>query len=359
MVIKIFNERVPPEVRRMESAQRIKTLLSHGVGVHHAGILPQLKEAVEVLFNEGLVRVLYATETFAVGINMPAKCVCFNSLEKYDGKGFRLLNSKEYFQMAGRAGRRGIDKVGYSIILADRSRLNLTKVIPTISQDKDPIVSQFQICYNTILNLKAHYKNEEKIETILKSNFGYFVQKMSKKQMRIMTTYKNMVRNLQKLGYLEGDYLTEKGEFATYIYANELALTEFMYSGAFDQLKEDDVCVVIAAIIFEGKTRKYPTKAKVDYLLHVIDRNKILRDSVKITYLKAVHRIVKSWANGCTFEELLAMAEMDEGDFIRMFRQILDVLKQLRKAAEMDAPAAEKLSRCMDLLDRDLVKVQL
>ncbi len=358
IIVRVFNEKVTQEIKSMESVQTLRMLLNRGIAVHHAGLLPQLKEVVELLFNQGLIKVLFATETFAVGINMPAKTVCFLALEKFDGRGFRLLNSKEYFQMAGRAGRRGIDEVGYSIIMADRTRLNLEKVIPLISADTDPIVSQYKICANTILNLKKHYKEEAVIERILKSNFGYFVQKMGNKQIHIMSTYKNMLRNLQKYGYLEGDYLTEKGEFATYIYSNEMLLTELMFSGAFDTLREEQVNIVLGAIAFEGKIKQIPRNANIGGILKVTNTNRIMRDYLKMTHLKIVQPLYSRWCNGCTFSELMQLADLDEGDFIRMFRQTIDILRQLRKASSNWPERVEKLNRCIALLDRDLVKVE-
>ena len=90
-----------------------RRLVSRGIAYHHAGMLPTLKEVVERLFTSGLIQLLFTTETFAVGINMPACTVVFDSLEKFDGIGFRYLKSREYHQMAGRAGRRGIDTIGY------------------------------------------------------------------------------------------------------------------------------------------------------------------------------------------------------------------------------------------------------
>lgn len=84
--------------------------------MHHGDLLPIAKEMVEILFSEGLIKVLFATETFSTGINMPTKTVVFTSLKKHDGKELRLLNSSEYTQMSGRAGRRGIDEKGNVII---------------------------------------------------------------------------------------------------------------------------------------------------------------------------------------------------------------------------------------------------
>jgi antiviral helicase SKI2 len=91
--------------------------LKRGIGVHHSGILPIMKEIIELLFQMSLIKVLFATETFAMGINMPARTVIFDSIKKHDGTKFRLLLSSEYIQMAGRAGRRGLDPTGTVIIL--------------------------------------------------------------------------------------------------------------------------------------------------------------------------------------------------------------------------------------------------
>lgn len=84
--------------------------------MHHGDLLPIAKEMVEILFSEGLIKVLFATETFSTGINMPTKTVVFMSLKKHDGKQLRLLNSSEYTQMSGRAGRRGLDDKGNVVI---------------------------------------------------------------------------------------------------------------------------------------------------------------------------------------------------------------------------------------------------
>ena len=91
-------------------------MLLRGIGMHHGGLLPLMKEMVEILFGRGLCRVLFATETFAMGVNMPARTVVFNGIRKHDGRALRDLLPGEYIQMAGRAGRRGIDAAGSVII---------------------------------------------------------------------------------------------------------------------------------------------------------------------------------------------------------------------------------------------------
>ncbi len=97
---------------------RIERLWYRGIGLHHAGLLPAVRRVTELLLERRTLRVVYATETFAVGVNMPVRSVCFDSMEKFDGRSYRRLTANEYFQMAGRAGRRGLDRRGVVIRLA-------------------------------------------------------------------------------------------------------------------------------------------------------------------------------------------------------------------------------------------------
>ena len=130
------------------------SLLEKGVAIHHAGIMPILREMVELLFAKGYIKLLFATETFAVGINMPTKTVLFTDLNKFDGLGMRPLYSHEYTQMAGRAGRRGIDTLGHVIHLTNLFKEIDQPTIKTIMKGKpQTLVSKFKISYNLLLNL--------------------------------------------------------------------------------------------------------------------------------------------------------------------------------------------------------------
>ncbi|KAA8574302.1 hypothetical protein EYC84_005793 [Monilinia fructicola] len=116
MVSKVFEsaiESLSEEDRTLPQIQHILPLLRRGIGVHHSGLLPILKETIEILFQENLIKVLFATETFSIGLNMPAKTVVFTSVEKFDGEKMRYLTPSEFVQMSGRAGRRGLDDRDY------------------------------------------------------------------------------------------------------------------------------------------------------------------------------------------------------------------------------------------------------
>nr|XP_053635360.1 SKI2 subunit of superkiller complex protein-like [Cherax quadricarinatus] len=131
----------------------MRNLLLKGIGVHHSGILPILKEVVEMLFAKGLVKLLFATETFAMGVNMPARCVVFDSIRKHDGTGFRDLVPSEYIQMAGRAGRRGLDTTGTVIILCKTDVPELSDLHRMMLGKPTKLESQFKLTYSMILNI--------------------------------------------------------------------------------------------------------------------------------------------------------------------------------------------------------------
>ncbi|QPG97609.1 hypothetical protein C2857_006606 [Epichloe festucae Fl1] len=155
MVTKVFQsaiESLSEQDRDLPQIKNLLPLLVKGIGVHHSGLLPILKETIEILFQESLIKVLFATETFSIGLNMPAKTVVFTQVTKWDGVKRRPLTSSEYIQMAGRAGRRGLDARGIVIMMIDdKLEPDTAKDIVTGHQDK--LNSAFYLGYNMILNL--------------------------------------------------------------------------------------------------------------------------------------------------------------------------------------------------------------
>ena len=140
------------EDRALPQIEQILPLLRRGIGIHHGGLLPILKEIIELLFQEGLIKVLFATETFSIGLNMPAKTVVFTAVRKWDGKEFRNLTSGEFIQMSGRAGRRGLDDRGIVIMMFDE-KLDPPAAKTMVKGEADRLNSAFHLGYNMILNL--------------------------------------------------------------------------------------------------------------------------------------------------------------------------------------------------------------
>ncbi len=167
----------------MPSVAAMKRCARRGVAWHHAGLLPVLKEIVEELFETRLVKILYATETFAVGINFPVRTVCFDSMRKFTGVDFRPMSMQEYFQMAGRAGRRGIDKVGFVYVLIDAASFRMDDY-PHIDEARiEPLRSRFTLSYNTVLNLLEGRTTEE-IDNVLRHNFASYQNDNQKGRIR-------------------------------------------------------------------------------------------------------------------------------------------------------------------------------
>ncbi|KNB41803.1 hypothetical protein JH06_4702 [Blastocystis sp. subtype 4] len=157
--------------RNLPQVKSVLPLLVRGVGIHHGGLLPIIKETIEILFQEGLLKILFATETFAMGINMPAKTCIFTSLRKYDGEEYRMITSGEYIQMSGRAGRRNKDAKGIVIQIVDE--VNQSDGIKHILTGKaDPLFSSFHLGYNMLLNL-LRVENADPEYMIRKSFFQY------------------------------------------------------------------------------------------------------------------------------------------------------------------------------------------
>lgn len=185
-------QRLPEIDRSLPQILYTSESLNRGIAVHHSGILPIMKEAIEILFGKGLVKILFATETFAMGINMPARTTVFTSLRKHDGTRFRYLLAGEYTQMSGRAGRRGKDSKGTVIVLLSPS--DIIKNVSVIDEHtlRDVILgiptrltSQFKLTYHMILQL-LHMELFQ-VQDIIKRSFGeHSEQRVSTQRQKLL-----------------------------------------------------------------------------------------------------------------------------------------------------------------------------
>ena len=164
--------------QQLPAVQALLPLLQRGIGIHHSGLLPILKEVVELLFQAGLVKVLFSTETFSLGLNMPARTVVFNNIRKWDGTQKRLLTSGEYIQMSGRAGRRGLDKNGVVIVLLDEA-IEAQEFKAVSCGKADPLISSFHLTYNMILNLLRIEDADPKI--MMRRSFYQYQQEFGRR----------------------------------------------------------------------------------------------------------------------------------------------------------------------------------
>jgi len=148
------------EYLNMPEFEMITRLLEKGVAIHHSGIMPIFREMIELLFAKGYVKLLFATETFAVGINMPTKTVLFTGFDKFNGSSMRMLYPHEYTQMAGRAGRRGLDTIGHVIHLNNMFNLPYGHDYEQmVNGNPQTLQSKFSISYNLVLNFLQFNNN--------------------------------------------------------------------------------------------------------------------------------------------------------------------------------------------------------
>src|SRR5687768_16840474 len=162
-----------PSIGESNLNQAIFRGLRLGVGVHHAGVLPAMKRLIEVLFERGLCRVVFATETMALGIHMPARSVVLQGLTKRTERGFRSLLNNELTQMAGRAGRRGIDPEGHCVIALD-ARDGMEDVLRVIDGSPEPVESQFKLGYGSVALLIATGAEPDVLRRRVESSFGQY-----------------------------------------------------------------------------------------------------------------------------------------------------------------------------------------
>ncbi len=351
----------PKKINNLKSTKLLRQVLPNGIGFHHAGLLPIAKELVEELFSKGLIKILYTTETFAVGINMPAKTVCFNSIRKFDGVSFRFINSKEFFQIAGRAGRRGIDKEGFVYVMLDRRDFDYEYLKKITFKDVDPIKSQFKLSINTVLNLIKMHKQDE-INKILCKNF-YTYQKYGKhinnlKKSVIFRNFNNIKKKLLKLNYVNSDIaLTEKGIFSSKIYADEIDFGEIFSTEFYKDLNEYQILMLIAALCYEARQKtKFFEKYLTDdlrSLKKLLKNNDYLYREKRFKEFNKLTALVYPIYNGKTIFDVLDNTTLLEGDVIRFFRQLMDRLGQIKKATTDDTLIA-MLNNCQDIISKSM-----
>ena len=184
--------------------------LELGVAAHHAGMVPVFKETVEALFVRGLLKVCFATETLALGINMPARTVIIERLEKWNGQSHELLTPGQFTQLTGRAGRRGLDTVGHAVVLYQRD-IDFTTVASLVGRRTEPLRSSFAPSYNMAVNL-LRTRNREDAEALLARSFAQY-----QADQRVAGEERRIAENQRALeGYAAENLHSEYGDFHEY-----------------------------------------------------------------------------------------------------------------------------------------------
>ena len=348
-----------------KSAQELLPLIERGVAFHHAGMLPTLKEVIERLFTSRLLKVIFTTETFALGINMPSRSVIFDELSKFYGNYTRALKTRDFYQMAGRAGRRGIDKEGFVYSRVNLHRIRLEDVHRIIYGKPEDVNSQFNASYATMLNLYERYKEE--LYNIYPFSLHFF-QTKPKQQRDALKVMESKLKLLKELGHIADGKLTTKGQFAKAVYGYELLLAELYDNNVFEDLDEIGLGILAVATVFEprkgqvvvGLSKPSQYLKSVSTSLHEKIVHKESRYGIH-PYSKAPHfnlaKSMEGWMHGMKFERMLDFTDTDEGEVIRYFRMAIQILREINDAP-ISPVLAERIKVAIRMINRDIIDAE-
>lgn len=224
--------------------------LRSGVASHHAGLLPVLKETVEELFSKGLLKVVFATETLALGINMPARTVVLESLEKWDGSEHVPLGAREYTQLTGRAGRRGIDVEGNAVVVGSRD-ITPEEVAALASKRSYPLDSAFFPSYNMAVNLLAR-SNMAEARAILESSFAQYQADEA-----VVNLAQKLRKTQEELDEVSGELECSRGDAKSYFRLREEISSLQKKAGKLRREEEREAKVRLLANLRLGEVVRY------------------------------------------------------------------------------------------------------
>ena len=352
------------EVDEQGGTKRLRRFAASGVLYHHAGLLPIYKEIVERLFTTGCVKLLFATETFALGINMPAKCVVFDSLRKFDGIDVNYMKTRDYLQMAGRAGRQGIDEEGLVLARIRLEEENYAALQRITEGGCEPVISRFNLAYSTLLNL--FMRLGQGVHNAFDRSFAQYQQ--TKAQRRELAPRNRIIahrlRVLKKLGYIEGEKLTARGELARRISGYEIHVTELYFAGLLERASELELPALFTALVYEARKMDDTDPHRLPHLeretVDLVRAWRRMEQRLELaTLLKppdfSLNAVLLAWSKGASFESLRRFTNVSEGDLVRNLRMSLQLMRQLRRVLDKDDPLRPKLADAAALIDRDVV----
>jgi ATP-dependent RNA helicase HelY len=348
-----------PEDRTLDQVQQLTRLLSRGLAYHHAGLVPGLKVLVETLFARGLLRAVFATDTLALGINVPARSVVLGSLSKFDGVSMRMLTPNEYQQLTGRAGRRGMDERGAAIIPYS-PWYEFEPAFQALTGPLLPVTSAFTIRYNSILNLWQPH-NFQRLRAVCAASLREFQRSAAlreraaqhgKAPRRIAALsrsgaaeLKGTVAVLRAFGYIgPNDELTLKGHLLRGIFHPAgLILTELLLSSTVDTLSPGELAEFMSWFVFDDDR---PLRNRNHLHVRLVEaRRDVYRvqqqvQAVEMSYHLALspgivekfHGVALNWWRGMTLRGLMQRISLAEGDLLVTLNQTVDLLQQVQSA---------------------------
>jgi ATP-dependent RNA helicase HelY len=348
------------------------------IGSHHAGQLPTWKLMLERLMTDGLLDAVFATSTVAAGVNFPARTVIFLNSDRFNGTEFLPLDATEFHQMTGRAGRRGMDNIGFALLLPNKF-MDIRWMARLFHSTASDVVSQIKINFSMVLNLLLSHSPEQ-IKDLLDQSFAsYLIRHTTRKKSRGGSHSPNLwgdflqhLHFLKATGYVsETGELTENGSWASQLRVDQpLLIAEGFRLGILPESEPDLLAAIIAAFVNERESETKIPKKRVppplrDAFFRVING---LRPFVRQMldqgfearelYLRPVMAVF-AWANGAPWEKVQALAELEEGDLVMLVLRTADNLRHIRRLRPFFPDAAETADRAIELILREPVVFDL
>lgn len=350
--------------------------LRRGLAMHHAGMVPAFREIVEACFERNLLAVVFATETLALGVNMPARSVALEKFSKFSDAGRKFLTSGEFSQMTGRAGRRGLDDEGHAIVCF-ANEVALSDVARVALAPPSDLHSSFRPTYNFTANLINHFEFETALEVVQRS-FAQFETDHRPSGTKRPLGEQMVARHhvLEELGYASGWKLNQQGQLLRSIYHEcDLLIAESLNAGVFEGLDAAQLAGVLSCFVFESKrtsrtlnaAKQVTTKKKKvlndrlgqERRGNIADRTHEIRmialsiseveDRFAVPHAKEPDAkfatTIAAWARGATLGTVLDLADVEigqtsPGDFVRNAKQVADLCEQLARMSDLTSVAS-------------------
>jgi ATP-dependent RNA helicase HelY len=409
----IWLEHLPQEDRNLQQVHQLADLLPRGLAFHHAGLLPGLKVLVETLFQRGLLRAVFATDTLSLGINMPARSVVVGSLSKFDGQEMRLLTPNEYRQLTGRAGRRGLDVHGAAIIPYSPWE-QFENSFQRITGELLPVTSSFVIRYNSVLNLWRP-NDVQFLRRICASSLREYqryrewerreVQRLERLETRYSKSKKGSKKraqaaegasealerrrksigayplsragaaeldgtifSLRALGYIgQDEQLTLKGRLLRSIFHPAgIFLVEMIMQGILDELSAGELAEVCSWFTYDNERRlnnRHTLNSNLGrarnelwrVMQHVYGIEERAGVSLSPGIVFDFHGVALSWARGMSLSGLLRRIDLAEGDLLMLLNQTIDLLQQVQSAVGQLLDARDAWTQISPLMTEGVI----
>jgi len=354
---------------RIARHRQRRALETKGVGAHHGGQLPAWKFTLETLMSEGLLDAIFATSTVSAGVNFPARSVVLLNSDRYDGTNFVPLTPTEFHQMVGRAGRRGMDRIGFAIVLPGEF-MDVPAIARVAAQRPADVRSQVQVSFSMVLNLLLSHTPEQ-IEDLLARSFVTHTAS-SAQYKRLVRGFERHLQFLKERGYVSaGGEPTEVGLWASQLRVDQpLLIAECLRQGVLPRSDPAVLAAIIASFVNEREkddpsapwlaARGMPKTLERSFVAVQRSTRSLVSHlgrrgfDVRPLYFRPAATMY-AWASGRSWEAVLQASGMGEGDLAMMVSRTADNLRHIRTLGAVFPHVAATAGEAIDLIVREPV----